>query len=645
MNASTVPEIVQRGSQDVLAWRCALLASVTDMGPPDLVVLAKADAGGALSTYFYQTGTNATSAAALVASLHDITGGLQSQLWFGKQRSFRATGASYVVYNPFSKVDLKVEVAMPGGASWVVIEGPEQYIKGSDLGPEKADALWLETFTAGVVRALATCDDEGEFAPIVEVRRLNPFSEEGTLQLFLEGVETLFERGPLLGCSDKTLEPSLVDNLLVDALLRCVEVTGCADTALALLTRLNEKLPLSSLLAKVMLAGQHEHQALELMSTKLLSTNSSPDPAILYVEGEYLLKKGKPQLALPLAIRGVNSAPTSFSAWALLAKTYIVQGMFKEALVTLNSCPMVTHREKYTLKRITVASQPNGPAPQDIHLPLPTVVDLEGVTNLDHSNILREQSQCPPDLLSLPAGNLKSTYKEAYALLAEIVRRLDWSQLLDLRAEVFVMEEELRSGSPAASSKRMCERWLDNLFMLLYEDLKMFNLFKQNQQYQDAAGASGAQAEAKPLMGVWGYASNIQGKSALEWETIGQVCQRLGHLKDAQKCYELALGQRFSVRAARSLLSMYTDARARAFARQRDFSKLDDAILGLTLGLLAWEGKWYKFFSPKLLDALQTLALDWGTSKLLNEAPNDAMATQLKSAVSFLVKCGRLEED
>lgn len=646
MDASTVPEIVQTPPQDIKQWRTTLLSSVTDLGPPDLTVLSKEDGKSSSSsshpieTYFYQTGTNSTTVSSVVANLFDLTTALRNQLWFGKQRQFNVKSASYITYNCFSKFDVQVQIDVPGGVHWGITEQNGSHISSEDIPDGDLDQIWLETFTSNVVRSLITCDDEGEFAPIVEVRRLNPFADDGTVQLFLQGVETLFDQGPNLGCSDDCQLPSITNNYLIDALMKCIQITNCSDMVMPMLLRLNESHPeCAFLIGKVMLLGDHEHQAVEFIKSKIIAAPF--DANLLFIQSEYLLKKNKPQLALPLAIRAINCAPTDFKTWSHLVQVYISLDMFKDALLTLNSCPMVTHREKYTLKRITVSSQPNGPPPSDIHLPLPTIIELDGVTNLDHSKISKEQSQCPPDLLSLPAGNLKSTYKLAYNLLAELIKKLDWSKLLDLRAEVFVMEEELKNGSLNSKSKRMCERWLDNLFMLLYEDLKIFNLFKQNQTYQDAVNEN----QSKPQMGKWGYNASVQDKSALEWEIIGQVCYRLGHTRDAQRCFEFSLGQRFSIRSARSLLKMYNDSRRRAFHKQKDFSKFNKAIMDISMGLLAWEVKWYKFFSPKLLDSFQILGQDWGTSKLINEAPNELMSKQLESCVKLLVRFNRLEAD
>jgi len=131
--------------------------------------------------------------------------------------------------------------------------------------------------------------------------------------------------------------------------------------------------------------------------------------------------------------------------------------------------------------------------------------------------------------LKLPAPGLHGTFAKAYTLLTKINAKIGWDNLLKARSSVFVMEEEYRieKGKPVESppatngvptvnaesdkksvssldpspptptsphlpgneiglppnlaeenvdgnrtmfqSKRLCERWLDNLFMVLYE--------------------------------------------------------------------------------------------------------------------------------------------------------------------------------
>ncbi|KAJ3049906.1 hypothetical protein HK097_009098, partial [Rhizophlyctis rosea] len=92
-------------------------------------------------------------------------------------------------------------------------------------------------------------------------------------------------------------------------------------------------------------------------------------------------------------------------------------------------------------------------------------------------------------------------------------------------------------------NKRLCEKWLDNLFMVLYNDLRLYTALKQEiSQYKNQAGAN-----ANVL---------LYRKTGAEWEIYGDLAERLQHKEDAKEAYRLSLDQRFSVKAWLKLLEM-----------------------------------------------------------------------------------------
>lgn len=93
-------------------------------------------------------------------------------------------------------------------------------------------------------------------------------------------------------------------------------------------------------------------------------------------------------------------------------------------------------------------------------------------------------------------------------------------------------------------SKRLCERWLDNLFMLLYEDLKTYTDWQSEQLYFDAQNSK-------------------YHKLTVEWELFGLCAKRLGHLPEAAKAFQIGLSQRFSPVCAKNLLQFYIDEHKR----------------------------------------------------------------------------------
>jgi hypothetical protein len=274
-----------------------------------------------------------------------------------------------------------------------------------------------------------------------------------------------------------------------------------------------------------------------------------------------------------------------------------------------------------------------------------------------------------PSLRKMHAASYQGTFLKAYNLLTKIAASIGWDQLLKIRSEVFVMEEEYRverqhstskpgksdsvaeiqsvetngngengdgsgaedvdpsaetaadgngvneeqvessiekpeqsmasevvkSGNddadPSHSSytqfknKRLCERWLDNLFMVLYEDLRIYTIWRTEMaQFRQQA------IEYK--------------KSATEWEILGELAERLHHFDEAIEAYQHCLSIRFSPKAMRGILKMYEN---------RNDTR---GMLGSLIRLIAWQYRWYSEFSPELLYLIRKLIEDEGAVKV-----------------------------
>ncbi|KAJ7746443.1 Chs5p-Arf1p-binding proteins-domain-containing protein [Mycena maculata] len=91
------------------------------------------------------------------------------------------------------------------------------------------------------------------------------------------------------------------------------------------------------------------------------------------------------------------------------------------------------------------------------------------------------------------------------------------------------------------SNKRLCERWLDNLFMVLYEDLRVWTIFR----------AEVAHFKTQHV---------AYRKTGLEWEILGDLGMRLHHKEEAKEAYQRCLDTpRYSVKPWSKLMEMYAD--------------------------------------------------------------------------------------
>ena len=582
---------------------------------------------------------------------------------------------------------MRVQVQIPGTVeSYCVNE------RGDKL--EASEDHWLETYLCSVLRAYSYADDgSGEvIKKIVGVRRFNPITNTEAEHRFLEAAETLFFNGWQLGSDPDIQVPNLVSNHLSTGLLDYIRTTGRYTSGINLFEKLRMRdAEISSLLARVYIAGDEEVKAVQLLHEAIKELPM--DYSLLDAQAEFCMSKGRSDLALELAKRSVVSAPSEFGTWARLAEVYISLEQWDMALLTLNSCPMFTYQDK---------DSPRLPEPLRVSLPLAPETMCD---EIDDAGAVGETELVHPTLRRLSAAAYKGTFRKGYALLTEITKRIGWDQLLKIRSQVFVMEEEYRNerqatvtvvgdhtrnasttgirspSSPgpgpnggggaddyhsepqerpptAASAstslpptpvtpdylrpepskpphtitvatssetpdpqpplpsdpshsaytqfqhKRLCERWLDNLFMVLYEDLRVYTIWR----------TESAQYAAQRLQ---------YKKSSEEWEILGDLADRLHREDESVEAYANCLDTRFSPKAMKAVLKHH--------------EKHADLLpaLGCLIRLIAWQAKWYSEvcfimavhqlllisdniaqFSPALLHTIRRLIEDEGAVKV-----------------------------
>lgn len=440
-----------------------------------------------------------------------------------------------------------------------------------------------------------------------------------------------------LGSDPEIQVPNIVSNHLTTGLLAYIKTSGRYASGINLFEKLRTRDPeISSLLARVYIAADEEVKAVQLLHEAI--EELPMDYSLLDCQAEYCNSKGRSDLALEIAKRSVVSAPSEFNTWARLAEVYVSLEQWDLALLTLNSCPMFTYQDK---------DAPRLPEPLRISLPLSPETMCDEID--DAGAVGGQTDLVHPTLRRLGAASYKGTFQKAYMLLTEITKRIGWDQLLKIRSQVFVMEEEYRSerqapsvqpsgsrnasttaikgpetpqpnghGSPSETAqaddetdepqaadsltadvskpshtvtvhatatsgpdtpqpppadpahqtytqfrhKRLCERWLDNLFMVLYEDLRIYTIWRTE------AGQYRQQQLAYK-------------KSAEEWEILGELAERLHRGDEAVEAWESCLSMRFSPKAMRGVLGQY--------------ERLGDTrgTLGALIRLVAWQYRWY----------------------------------------------------
>ncbi|KAL8838771.1 MAG: hypothetical protein Q9176_004844 [Flavoplaca citrina] len=666
MVVPAVPEIIEEEIESAVDSRNESLPSLRELGPPDLVHLVKQSikSGNKQSgVYHHVTGIDASSSASLAAYVNTI-------IYSPNDKSSKVISGLYCCYNAFSRLDMRVEVKIPGGVeSYCIDERGDKRVA--------SDALWMETFLCGVLRAYAYADDGGgeSIKKIIGVRRFDPITSTEMEHKFLDAAERLFFKGPQLGSEPEVQVPNIASNHLTTGLISYIHTTGRYTSGINLFEKLcTRDLEVSSLLAKVMISADEEVQAVKLMHDGI--ARLPMDYSLLDCQATFCQSKGRLDWALECAKRGVTAAPSEFGTWARLAEVYVGLEQWDLALLTLNSCPMFTYNDK---------DFPRMPEPAHVLLPVlrESILDeIDEPTNYDGDQVHHS-------LRKLHAAGYKGTFLKAYSLLTEITAKIGWDQLLRVRSQVFVMEEEYRSekqtgstqnatnpnastvalrgtpspimngntkpknhpngetgshaddeetlhekqisptspfsppnsatiadgsiekpehtitpeiaksGSddtsadpPAAApkytqihNKRLCERWLDNLFMVLYEDLRIYTIWRTDM--------ARAQSESSDYR-----------KSAEEWEILGELAERLHHFPEAVEAYQACLRVRFSPKAMKGVLRMYEE------------KGKNSEVLQAMIRLIAWQYRWYSEFSPSLLRTVRKLIESEGAVKV-----------------------------
>lgn len=143
------------------------------------------------------------------------------------------------------------------------------------------------------------------------------------------------------------------------------------------------------------------------------------------------------------------------------------------------------------------------------------------------------------------------------------------------------------NSSFSFNNKRLCERWLDNLFMVLYEDLRVYTIWR--------AEVNHYKTQSLPYR-----------KTSTEWEILGELALRLQHREEAKEALQRCVESKFSAKAYLRLMDMY--------AEERDVER----CLWTALRLTAYHHRWYMegTYPTAVAHNLFRLIRDVGLSKV-----------------------------
>ncbi|KAJ1995328.1 bud site selection protein [Coemansia spiralis] len=473
-----VPDIFENVIGESLNARTDGLGLIRELGPPDLCHIIKIHSSNRneadIGSYHHVLGIDTSSSASLAAYINSLQYSLSDkQGWFGANNNWKIASGTYCTYNAFSNIDLRVQIKIPGGVDAYAIN-----VRGERK--EVTDQMWKEAYVCSLIRAILYSNPAAYSA--TGLRRLTPIANLREEAKFVEAVVELFWEGWRLGSNAETQMASTARNLLVDGFMKYFtdqeRFADCAAEILAPLAyaplggqRSQQRTSMdfkgvdpevASLLAEMYLKGDQEVQAVRVMH-QALKVKPSCYP-MLSAQSEFLRRKKKLNAAVTMARMAVKYAPSEFSAWARLTEIYIESNDFQRALLTLNTCPMYTFVDR-DFPRVPTPRRINYPVKSDIlaeynlgenfsnsvHGPVPS--NNRSSIDSEAPGIAEEMDQNEKsEILRLPAPSLKGTFAIAYNFLTQIVSTIGWDELLHLRSQAFVMEEEYKiSMKPSAA--------------------------------------------------------------------------------------------------------------------------------------------------------------------------------------------------
>ncbi|KAJ4467004.1 Chs5p-Arf1p-binding proteins-domain-containing protein [Lentinula aciculospora] len=434
-----IPELFEVDLGESLTARTEALSTFRELGPPDLCHVVKSTGRSGqrdLGSYHYISGVDASSSASLAAYINSLTYAIEdNSAWFSKGNTWKVKNGCYCCFNAFSRVDIRVDVKIPGGVNAYAI----------DLRGERHEAtleLWQETYVSALLRSILYSDDPNYW--LDAYRKLDPITSPDSEIRFLQAAEALFMKGWLslkafaylnptpgwqVGSDPEIQVATVVSNHLTAGIMKYFGDSGRYQPAANLFEKIATREPeVASLLARSYIGMNEEVKAVQIMASSIRQTPSSY--TLLHAQCDLLRSKGKHDWAVKLARQAVNCAPSEFVTWEKLTECWIDLGEFESALLTLNSCPMFTFNGRDVHRNLT---------PARVHLPF-----ARPIGEILPERVKTEDDEADPALLRLPAPGLRGTWARAYSLLTRLVSQIGWDELLKTRSYVFVMEEEYR---------------------------------------------------------------------------------------------------------------------------------------------------------------------------------------------------------
>ena len=441
-----------------LLTRNQFLNSFKQLGPPDHLHIINCEkdvnAGDKTDDYkqscfMHLIGLDNSSVSSMAATIARLLTSQNLKAWFDQQTVIRGTLSTF---NPFSAIDVRVQVSLPGGVHSYGINQEDKEISIDKF----QEIFWHEIFVVSVLRSYSLPTPvSSTLGPLF---RENVFPDDRAIVKFLKSAYFVYSHS-----SASFAVHSLDGNFLISYVKAILGDLGRSDllqkwldgSLIGVDPLLSDKyVKLAQLQA--LLAIDQEAISFNKLQHLFSGDNEDDLLSLLYFEYSHLLKNKNFQQCAKVAQLIVYNHPSHAKSWINYANALFELEQYEDALVALNSCPMNNFEDDPKIEFYRTL-KPNARYCHvrehvDILEQLTLIPDGSDSNFLQHSKLFQS---LPPIL------------KDAHLILAKMTNILTWDGLLKLRNKVFVMElnEELEMSD---TQKRLCEKWLDDLFLVIF---------------------------------------------------------------------------------------------------------------------------------------------------------------------------------
>lgn len=529
----SVPWMAEETPGQMLGARAASTAPAP--GPPDLVHLNCAASHGDRGFYHHVHGIDYALGAAAVQSYALGAAGVeldQDGYCAGAGFVHGSTVSSLVVitvcsYNALARTEVRARFEITpeklGRSRRVAVRARYSVASRARVrtcaGDEIEPEVWAELATCTLVRAFTAADDVGRPLAVClpHQTRTKP-----ALTSAIERAVAQLPRGHLLGArtglgsaSDcdrgDTTPTTRYRNRLIDSLVRLVRMDplGRAAARAADAVRAQHGAAFVAVESRLLSAQHAAPSAQRFVALAHAAVAATPwltqTAVVLVQQVRFLMARGAYAAAERVALRAVRMLPLDFDCWWHLALCYMAQGDAEAAVVTMNSLPVVFARGSPVAPKIPsslgaptrvpipgedntqhsakpLGKSPAWGSPLAAATPLTAASPLElSVLDPAVSKVCRATAP-RPSLAALSAGTIttldldrSSTWGRAYDLLTLMAATLGWDNLVRAKAKVLRSAQLATSASASSSGSECpeCARWLDQLFLVVYEDLRV----------------------------------------------------------------------------------------------------------------------------------------------------------------------------